>query len=260
MAGGIYGWRLHTQLDLQSFLPHRMDRTGARNGGTNRESAVLRRTLEAGRCYVADGGYADRSLFGEIEQAGSSFVIRTREDAVNDVVEERLLSEEALKAGIVRDALVSFKGDKEATPYVVRRVEIEVAPHERRVRGGFKQSDLIVLYTCLRDLPPELITAIYRYRYTVELFFRILKQLLGMRHLISQREEGIDIQVYCAVIICILIQLISGKRPNKAMRNMIGWYLLGLASQEEVIAFLNKPDNTGVKLRAKDELWKKWGI
>lgn len=257
---GIYGWRLHTQLDLQTFTPHRMDRTGARNGGTNRESAVLRRTLEAGRCYVADGGYADRALFGEIEQAGSSFVIRTREDAVNDVVEERELSQEALDAGIVRDALVSFKGDKEATPYVVRPVEIEVAPHERRVRGGFKQSDLIVLYTCLRDLPPELITAIYRYRYTVELFFRILKQLLGMRHLISQREEGIDIQVYCAVIICILIQLISGKRPNKAMRNMIGWYLLGLVSQEEVIAFLNKPDNTGVKRRAKDELWKKWGI
>jgi len=257
---GIYGWRLHTQLDLQTFTPHRMDRTGARNGGAGREGNVLRRTLEADRCYVADGGYADRALFGEIEQAGSSFVIRTREDAVNDVVEERLLSDEALKAGIVRDALVSFKGDTEQTPYVVRRVEIEVVPHERRVRGGVKQSDLIVLYTCLRELPPELVAAIYRYRYTVELFFRILKQLLGMRHLISQREEGIDIQVYCAVIICILIQLISGKRPNKAMRNMIGWYLLGLASQDEVIAFLNKPDNTGVKLRAKDELWKKWGV
>jgi hypothetical protein len=256
----VYGWRLHTQLDLQSLLPHRMDRTGARNGGANRESNVLRRTLEAGRCYVADGGYADRTLFGDIEKTGSSFVIRTREDAVNDVVEERLLSEEALAAGIVRDALVSFQGDQEQTPYVIRRVEIEVRPHERRVRGGFKQSDLIVMYSSLRDLEPELVAAIYRYRYTVELFFRILKQLLGMRHLISQREEGIDIQICCAVIICILIQLISGKRPNKAMRNMIGWYLLGLASQEEVIAFLNKPDNTGVKLRAKDELWKKWGV
>jgi hypothetical protein len=93
----------------------------------------------------------------------------------------------------------------------------------------------------------------------IELFFRVFKQLLGLRHLISQREEGIDVQVYCALIVCLLIQLISGKRPNKAMRNMAGWYLIGLATGQDVIDFLNRPDNTGVKKRAKDELWKKLG-
>ena len=46
------------------------------------------------------------------------------------------------------------------------------------------------------------------------------------------------------MIVCILIQLISGKKPNKAMRNMIGWYLLDIATEQEVIDFLNKPDNT----------------
>ena len=40
---------------------------------------------------------------------------------------------------------------------------------------------------------------------------------------------------------------------------MVGWYLLGLASEQDVIAFLNKPDNRGIKLRAKAELWKKLG-
>jgi hypothetical protein len=74
---------------------------------------------------------------------------------------------------------------------------------------------------------------------------------LGMRHLLSQREQGLDIQIYCTLIVCILIQLISGKKPNKAMRNIVGWYLPGLADAQDVINFLNKPDNTGVKLRAK---------
>ena len=133
-------------------------------------------------------------------------------------------------------------------------------PHERRVGGRFKTSDLIVLYTNLKELEPELIAVIYQYRYTVELFFRTLKQLLGMRHLLSQRERGLDIQIYCTLIVCVLIQLIGGKRPNKAMRNMVGWYLLGLATEEDVIAFLNKPDNTGVKLRAQEERWKKLGF
>lgn len=52
----IHGWRLHTQLDLQTFAPHRIERTGARNAGANRENNVLRRSLEPGRCYVGDGG------------------------------------------------------------------------------------------------------------------------------------------------------------------------------------------------------------
>ncbi len=39
----------------------------------------------------------------------------------------------------------------------------------------------------LLDLPAELVALIYQHRYTVELFFRILKHLLGMRHLLNQR-------------------------------------------------------------------------
>ena len=260
----VYGWRLHTQFDLDTFIPHRMDRTGARNGGDNRENNVLRRSLEAGRCYVADGTYADRSLFDDIAAAGSSYVIRAAENSLFQVVEERLLSREALDAGdfgelsraVVRDAVVSLEG---TSGHSLRRVEVQVEPHPRRTRGGMKQTDLIVLYTNLLDLEAELVALIYLYRYTVELFFRILKQLLGLRHLLNQRQQGIDIQVCCTLIVCVLIQLISGKKPNKAMRNMIGWHLIGLATEQDVIEFLNKPDNTGVKKRAKDELWKKLG-
>jgi hypothetical protein len=36
-------------------------------------------------------------------------------------------------------------------------------------------------------------------------------------------------------------------------------YLQGLASDDDVLRELNRPDNAGVKLRAKDELWKKLG-
>jgi hypothetical protein len=252
----VHGWRLHTQFDLQRFIPHRMDRTGARNAGDNRESNVLRRTLEGSRCYVNDGGYADRSLFDDIVEAQSSFVIRMAENSVFELIEERPLSQAALDQGVVRDALVRLEGAK----HPVRRVEIQVEPHPRRTRKGTKQSELLILASSLIELPPESIGLIYRYRYTVELFFRVFKQLLGMRHLLSQRDQGLDIQIYCTLIVCILIQLISGKKPNKAMRNIVGWYLLGVADEQDVINFLNKPDNRGVKLRAKDELWKKLGV
>ena len=76
----------------------------------------------------------------------------------------------------------------------------------------------------------------------------------------SQRPRGVDLQVHCAVIACLLINLQTGKKPGKLMTRMLGWYLLGIATEQEVINFLNRPDNTGVKRRAKDALWKKLGV
>jgi Transposase DDE domain len=255
----VYGWRLHTQFDLKTFSPHRIDRTGARNAGDARESNVLRRTLEGGRCYVGDGGYNDKSLFDDIGRVHSSFVIRAAENSVCDVVEQRPLTPPAMDAGVVSDTIIT-SGSGTGDCHCLRRVELKVKPHPRRRRDGMHESDRIILFTNLLDLPAELIGLIYNYRYTVELFFRVFKQLLGARHLLSQRQQGLDIQIYCTVLACILIQLISGKKPNIAMRRMISWYLLGVATEAEVIAFLNKPDNKGVKLRAKEELWKKMGF
>jgi hypothetical protein len=253
---GVEGWRVHMQLDLKTFTPTRLDRTGARNAGKNRESNVLRGTLQPGLCYVGDGGLNDRSLFDDIVDLRSGYVIRLADNSVFELPREQLLTPAALEAGVTLDAIVQLPGAK----HPVRRLEVKVEPHPRRARAGFREVDRIILATSYLDLPAELIVLIYRYRYTVELFFRILKQLLGLRHLLSQRDEGLDIQIYCALIVCILIQLISGKKPTKAMRNMIHWYLLGLADAQDVVKFLNKPDNTGVKLRAKEELWKKMGF
>ena len=40
---------------------------------------------------------------------------------------------------------------------------------------------------------------------------------------------------------------------------MLASYFMDVASEAEVLAYLNRPDHTGIKLRAKDELWKKLG-
>ncbi|VAX39182.1 hypothetical protein MNBD_PLANCTO02-2989, partial [hydrothermal vent metagenome] len=46
----------------------------------------------------------------------------------------------------------------------------------------------------------DLIAIGYRYRWVIELFFRWFKQILGMRHLISDSENGVTIQLYVAMI------------------------------------------------------------
>ncbi len=45
----------------------------------------------------------------------------------------------------------------------------------------------------LLDVPAEIIALLYEYRWTIEIFFRQFKHLLGCRHLLSHNENGIKI-------------------------------------------------------------------
>jgi hypothetical protein len=263
-----HAWKLHIEFEVKSFCAVEAQLTDARNSGRSDEKHVLRTKLKSGHCYVMDRWFAQFTLFNEINAIGSSYVCRGKENSSFEVIEEGLLSDGDLSAGIVRDAVVrmglsSKPQDKPDHP--MRVVIIEAEPHEKR--GGRKgktagpgNHGVIVLLTNLLDVPAEIIALIYRYRWTIEVFFRFFKQTLGCRHLISQRIEGIQIQVYCAVIACMLINLWTGQKPGKHMVNMLAWYFMGVATAAEVAAFINRPDNTGVKIRARDEAFAKLGI
>jgi hypothetical protein len=262
-----HAWKLHVQFEVDSFCAVEAELTDARNSGKSDEKYVLRKKLAPGHCYVTDRWFSQFTLFNEINAIGSSYVCRAKENSSFEVIEERLLSDADLKAGVVRDAVVRMGlGSKpDARPdHPMRVVVVEAEPHAKRGgrRGktaGPGNKGVVVLVTNLLDVPAEVVALIYRYRWTIEVFFRFFKQTLGCRHLISQRVEGVMIQVYCAVIACMLINLWTGRRPGKQMVNMLAWYFMGVATAAEVRAFLDEPDNTGIKRRAKDELWKKLG-
>jgi len=260
----MHGWRMHTQFELDRHVPTEVRLTPYRCQGD--EPAVLLRSLQPGRCYVMDRGYFSYGLFNGIVQTGSDYVCRVKKTiGVIELIEQRDLTADARAAGVVRDRVVRAGStpDKRAD-HPLRLVEVRVQVRPRGARGEGKpqlppRTEVLLIATNLLDVPAELIALIYRYRWTVELFFRFFKQILGCRHLISDDPGGITIQCYCAVIACMLLQLWTGRKPDKAMHRMVNFYLCGWASEDDVLAWLSKPDNTGVKLRAKDALWKKLG-
>jgi len=58
--------------------------------------------------------------------------------------------------------------------------------------------------------------------------------------LISHSLNGIEIQVYCAIIACLLINLWTGRKPTKRTFEMISYYFMGLASEAELSAHLER--------------------
>ena len=80
----------------------------------------------------------------------------------------------------------------------------------------------------------------YRSRWQIEIFFRFFKHVLGCRHLVSESAVGIEIQTYCAIIVCLLISLWTGKKPNLRSYEMVCLYLQGWADEEEFLRHVGK--------------------
>ena len=234
-------FRLHTQFDLERGVPIRIDVTEGIGHGEADERAVLARALETGRCYVKDRGYAKFQLFNEIVAAHSSYVCRLRDNSRYEIEEDRPLAAEDVEGGIILDAIVclgEYKGAKDRPDHPLRLVVVKTTPHEKR--GGPASNGLLLIATNLLDLPAWIIALIYRYRWTIEVFFRFFKHVLGCRHLLSRDPAGVEIQTYCAIIACMLISLWTGRKPTLRTYEMICHYFTGLAEEDELLAHLAK--------------------
>ena len=235
-------FRLHTQFDLERGVPIRIDVTEGSGRGAASERAVLAKALERGRCYVDDRGYAKFTLFNEIVAAQSSYVCRLRDNSRYEIVEPRALCDEDVESGVLLDAVVTLghTGKADARPdHSIRLVVVKTTPHEKRGgAAGPANNGQLLIATNLLDLPAWIIALIYRYRWTIEIFFRFFKHVLGCRHLLSHDPVGIEIQTYCAIIACMLISLWTGRKPTLRTYEMICHYFTGLAEEDELLAHL----------------------
>jgi hypothetical protein len=243
------GWRLHTHFDIDRHVPTRIEVSPGSNSGHNDEKNRLRKALQPDHCYVMDRWFAQFTLWNNIVAAGSSYVCRIRDNSnLDDVVEDRPVSAPAAAAGVLRDMVVNIgQGSKPgARPdHAVRVILVQTEPHVKR--GGRKggtagppSDGVLRIATNLLDVPAEVIADIYRHRWTIELFFRFFKHVLGCRHLLSTHPKGIEIQAYCAIIACLLISLWTGRKPTLRTYEMICLYFAGWATLEEFLAHIKK--------------------
>jgi hypothetical protein len=57
---------------------------------------------------------------------------------------------------------------------------------------------------------------------------------------LSHAQNGIEIQTYCAILACLLIALWTGKQPTLRTYEMICFYFIGLATEEELMQHIEK--------------------
>ena len=223
--GEAKGVRLHLRFKLVDDKPLEAKVTR----GKDCERQALLEMCQPGQTNVGDRYYGgDYHYWQDIDQAGGFFVFRIRDHAIIHVEEELPVTPADQQAGVVRHCWARLGANKQSMR--VRVVEVRTAD----------QHLLLVTNLTVEKAPAELISLIYRKRWTIELFFRWIKCILGCRHFLAESPRGVAIQLYLALIASLLFQFYTGCRPTKRIMELIHFYQMGWASAEDLIALLQQ--------------------
>jgi hypothetical protein len=226
--------KMHLAFEVVRQVPTGVSLTA----GNGSEREQLRRLVRPGGTYVLDRGYVDYDLFQDLHDAGCSFLARLQDNAAYEVERERPLTEADRAAGVVRDCTIRRLGTAKHNRLLPQPFRVVVLATGATAPDGTAEE--VTLATDLLDWPAELVALGFRYRWSVELFFRWLKCILGCRHLLSTSEDGVKLQVYAALIASLLIGLWVGRPATKRTYEMVCFYLSGWASEEELQAHLDQ--------------------
>jgi hypothetical protein len=185
--------RLHTLLDLRGNIPTFIHIT---DGKTHEVNTLDELSIEAGAFYLLDRGYLDFQRLYAITQAQGFFVTRAKSNTkfkrrYSNPVDRATTSVICDQTGI----LPLFYASKDY-PQPLRRVVIKDETGKR-----------VTFLTNNFALKPELIAALYRQRWQVELFFKWIKQHLRIKAFYGTSENAVKTQIWIAISTYVLIAI-----------------------------------------------------
>ena len=207
--------------------------------GKTSEVASFRQMWRAGEIYLGDRGYGgDFKMLEEMVAAGCDFLVRVRAETVIHWQSQETLTAEERAAGLTEAGLARLGYKKTKGPW--RVVIVERAGGEKVVLIGS---------ACWAKMSALEIAEVYRHRWKIEMFFRWLKCLVPCRHWLAESERGVTFQIYLTLVAALLLAETFGEKPNRRMMELIQFFEMGYASEEELYEGLIRAQREGRRKR-----------
>jgi hypothetical protein len=167
--------KLHLLLDHEGYLPSYAHISNGKKADVKVARMI---SLAPGSIITMDRGYNDYKLFAFWTVNGIYFVTRLKDNADYIVVSENKTPQ---NRNILADQLIQFVGYKaqDDCPHILRRIVVWDRENDRQ----------IVLLTNHLDFGSTTISAIYKDRWQIELFFKALKQNLKIKTFVGTSEK-----------------------------------------------------------------------
>lgn len=192
------GVKAHALYDVKTDVPAFLIVTDA----SIHDSKVMGKVpYEADAIYIFDRAYMDTKQLYAIALLKAFFVVREKHKMKFCIVEDKQYNNPA--TGIMADQVIRFTGSrtKKKYPKAIRRVVYYDSIGNRT----------FVFYTNNMDLSAEDIAELYKNRWSVELFFKWLKQHLHIKEFYGTSENAVNIQIYSAIIAYCLVAIVASE-------------------------------------------------
>ena len=230
--GGI---KAHTVINADETVPNLVWFSSAR---VHDHNFLSRLKCDDNTIYVFDKGYNDYKAFRYFGENKTGFVTRIKDNAIYEVVEVNEIPEK-IHSGVLSDEMIEFeiKDDKTISKLKLRKVKY----YDREGKREFE------FITNLFDLRADFIAALYKIRWQIELVFKQLKQNFPLKYFLGDNENAIQIQIYCALIVNLLVTVIQKKlKRSWAFSNLVSFCKIHLFNHIRLLTFLENPEKDWV--------------
>ena len=223
--------KLHLLLDHDGYLPVFGHLTEGKVGDVKVAQSL---DFPKGSIVAMDRGYNDYRLFTRWTREGVYFVSRLKKNADIQIVEDYPLPK---ASNVLKDQKVRLQA------FVAGRPDLEDL---RMVTVWLedKQQELVLL-TNHFGLAASTIAAIYKERWQIELFFKLLKQQLKIKTFVGTTANAVRIQIWTALIAVLIIRYLQFRSAFKwAVSNLVALLRWNLFSYRDLWEWLNRPFDT----------------
>lgn len=187
--------KIHAMLDVKTHIPTFIDVT---SGAVHEVNMLDIISFEAGSYYTMDKAYIDFGRLYFIHQCDAFYVTRAREN-FKFVRIKSLPADKSV--GIICDQVIRLKNQKVSMAYPDHLRRIKYLDEENQTEFVFITNDF--------EIDAIDVARIYQYRWTIELFFKWVKQHLKIKTFWGHSLNAVRTQVYIAIITYLLVAIIK---------------------------------------------------
>jgi len=233
--------KLHLLLDHDGYLP---DFAVITDGKASDVITARCFTLPVGSIVAVDRGYCDFNLFWQWNESGVFFVTRLKGNAAYQIVKHHPVPE---RGNVLFDQTIRFTSPQTSLNYPneLRRVVVWDEENERKIE----------LLTNHLRFGATTIGAIYRDRWEIELFFKVLKQHLKIKTFVGTSPNALKTQIWTALIAVLLLKYLQFRsRYNLPLCRLVALLRLNLFSYRNLWDWLDDPFETPPELPGSRQL------
>jgi len=178
-------------------------------GASNDHEFLKHLILEKDDIAIFDKAYVDYNQYAKWNKEGVYFVTREKDNAKSiSLLERDLPNDKDFEILLDEEVIKTYKDEQnKVQKTLLRRVVIWSDKHNAK----------IVLLTNIFYLDASQISLLYRKGWRIELLFKRLKQNFPLKYFLGDNENTIQIQIWCCLIVNLLITVIKLKTANKKM-------------------------------------------